>query len=224
MDAGLRRLGIYLHLQELFAGRDVIEAWSSAPDPRSWQTLAGRGARRVMVVAPAGTQTDAGGGDPRRGIVRAVGDASRTGLPIACADVLVALDVDASLVLEVVAEARRVLRPDGLLLLGVASRDQPGATDGASYYDLVDACGPRGAQRGFETVRMVGVAPFAGATLVEYGVKDPEPVLDGTLVERGERVEYYLAIAGPERGGDFGYGVVQLPMGSIALANRAARP
>src|SRR5262249_52060595 len=63
--------------------------------------------------------------------------------------------------------------------------------------------------------KMVGQAPFTGATLVEYGVAEPEPVLDGTLVPKGERVEWYVAIGGPKRAGSRGYGVMQVPIAEI---------
>ncbi len=174
-------------------GREVVELWPGAStiDARAAQTLAARGAKKVEAVKLP------------------------SGLREACADVVFALDVDPAKLAPAILEARRVLRPDGVLVLGVLSRDRPGATEGASYYDVVDAC------VGFPRVRMVGVAPFAGTTLVEYGVKDPEPILDGTLVERGERVEHYLAVAGPERRGDFGYGVVQVPVAAVAVPTTA---
>ena len=57
---------------------------------------------------------------------------------------------------------------------------------------------------------MVGQAPFAGATLVEYGVTDPEPLLDGTMVPKGERVEWYVAVAGARRTVTRGYAVMHI--------------
>ncbi len=211
LDEAVRRQAVYLHLQELVVGRDVVEVWREVPQPRGAQVLVSRGARRVTVVAPQSRpvgRADAKA-DPKIG--HSAGDMARSGLPGACADVVIALDAHASDIENIVSEAKRILRPDGVLVLGVASKDRPqgASADGASYYDIVDACGS------FERVRMVGMAPFAGAALVEYGVKDPEPILDGTLVERGERVDHYIAIAGPDRRGDFGYGVVQVPVSSV---------
>lgn len=208
---GLRRVATYLHLQQLVTGRTIVEAWSGPSDPRGWQTLAARGARHITVVSKDGPtpRPPASGPDAKKDVARTVGDPVRTGLGAASADVFIALELEPALLADVVREARRVLVSDGVLVLGVASRDLPGASGGASYYDVVDACAV------FSHTRMIGVAPFAGTTLVEYGVKDPEPILDGTLVERGERVEQYVAVAGPERRSDFGYGVVQLPVQSV---------
>ena len=185
----MQRLAIYLHLQELIAGRDVVEIWRGEADVRGEATLFNKGARGVAVVTSG---------------------AGRTGLLDASADVVFALDLESGELADAVREARRVLRSDGIVVLGVPSRDRPGAISGASYYDVIDACS------GFSRTQMIGLAPFSGTTLVEYGVKDPEPILDGTLVERGERVEHYLAVAGPDRRGDFGYGVVQLPLAETA--------
>src|SRR5439155_4967484 len=76
------------------------------------------------------------------------------------------------------------------------------------------------------SVKMVGQAPFAGATLVEYGVTDPDPVLDGSLVPKGERVEWYVAIAGPARKESRGYGVMQVPLADVVAlpAERRVAP
>jgi len=208
VDASWRRVATYLHLQDLVAGRDVVEVWSEAPDPRGWQTLAQRGARRITVISPH----KASGG---QGVQRAIGDMKKTGLAAASAQVVLALDVAGPDVAAVAAEARRVLTADGVLVLGVLSRDPAGGTHGASYYDVIDACDA------FPHVRVLGVAPFAGTTLVEYGVQDPEPLLDGTLVERGEHVEHYVAIAGPPRRADFGYGVVQVPVDAVCVERAA---
>jgi hypothetical protein len=116
---------------------------------------------------------------------------------------------------------RRVAKSDGTVVLAVPSRDRPGARVGVSYYELTDLLEPL-----FPSVKMVGQAPFAGATLVEYGVADPEPVLDGTLVPKGERVEWYVAVAGRKREGSRGYGVVQVPLAEVVAlpAERRVAP
>jgi hypothetical protein len=169
LDARLRRLSTYLYVQELLKGR-VVEL--GATDGRTQELLG-----RLL------------GG---RGTVEQRPEATRSGLGDAMADVVLALDLDPAAIDGVVTEARRILKPEGVLVVGCESRDRPGAKRGVSYYDLVDRVEGK-----FAAVAMIGQAPFAGATLVEYGVKDPEPVLDGTLVEKGERVEWYVAIAGP---------------------------
>src|SRR2546423_14475463 len=78
----------------------------------------------------------------------------------------------------------------------------------------------------FPSVKMVGQAPFAGSTLVEYGATDPDPVLDGTLVPKGERVEWYVVVGGPKRPGTRGYGVMQVPLAGVTAlpAERRAAP
>jgi chromosome segregation ATPase len=72
----------------------------------------------------------------------------------------------------------------------------------------------------------MGQAPFAGSTLVEYGVSEPDPVLDGTLVPKGERVEWYVVVGGPKRAGSRGYGVMQVPLGDVSAlpAERRTAP
>lgn len=126
-------------------------------------------------------------------------------------DVVFALDVEPAMLGALAPALRRVAKPDGTVVLAVPSRDRPGARAGVSYYELSDLLEPL-----FPAVKMVGQAPFAGATLVEYGVAEPEPVLDGTLVPKGERVEWYVAVAGPPRAGSRGYGVMQVPLGEVA--------
>jgi len=136
--------------------------------------------------------------------------------------VFLAADVAASNLAGVVAAAGRVLKPDGILIVGCESRDRPGASQGLSYYDVLDRFEGK-----FPSVTMVGQAPFFGAALVEYGVKDPEPLLDGMLVPKGERVEWYLAIAAKsgERRSAGGFALVQLPvMPPPAVADARSKP
>src|SRR5581483_8323429 len=201
-------LTTYLYLQDSIAGQ-VLEL--GPRDGKSAGVLVEHGAERVVVI---GRDAAAQAGD--RVEVRA-GDPSRTGLADASFDLALALDVAPGELDAVVAEARRVLKADGALVVGCESKDRPGAKSGVSYYDLVDRLEKR-----FKAVTMIGQAPFAGATLVEYGVKDPEPLLDGTLVDKGERVEFYVAIAGPEKRSGGGYAVVQVPVAHVAQHEPAA--
>ncbi len=187
LDARLRRLTAYLYVQDLLNG-SVVEA---GPADARTAALLGK------LVAGRGTVSQAP-------------DPLHLGLADGAANVVLALEVDPGALDAVVAEARRVLKPDGVLVVGCESRDRPGAKRGVSYYDLVDRVEGK-----FGAVTMIGQAPFAGATLVEYGVKDPEPVLDGTLVDKGERVEWYLLVAGPRRQSVGGYAVVQVPVGEL---------
>lgn len=185
LDPTLRRLSAYLYVQDLLAGT-VVELGST--DPRTAKLLAERGAQRVEQRASS----------------------IATGLPDASADAVLALDVDAADLDGTIAEAKRLLTPTGVLVLGCESRDRPGAKRGVSYYDLADRM-----EAELGAVTIVGQAPFVGATLVEYGLKDPEPMLDGTLVPKGERVEWYLAVASAEKRSTGGFAVVQLPLAEL---------
>lgn len=184
LDARLRRLTTYLYVQDLLSGADVLEVGGDGGQ----EVLQARGAKNVRAVAAADLEM----------------------LPPGF-DVAFALDVDASEATAVAESIRRLLKPNGTLVLAVPSRDRPGARSGLSYYELTDLLEPM-----FPSIKMVGQAPFAGATLVEYGVADPEPVLDGTLVPKGERVEWYVAVAGPKRERSRGYGVMQVPLADVA--------
>ncbi len=134
-------------------------------------------------------------------------------------DVVLALEVARDSLKDVVATGRRLLSKEGTLVVGGPSRDRPGAKEGVSYFEVLDALEPA-----FDDVRMVGQAPFFGATLAEYGVTDPDPVIDARLVEKGERVDWYVAIAGPVRGKPAGYAVVQLPAPANGEARAAVPP
>lgn len=196
LDARLRRLTTYLYVQDLLAGAHVLEVGS---EPGGGDFLRARGARSV-------------------------GRATADGLGALAAgefDVAFALDLEPA-ALRATAEAlKRVVKPEGTVVLAVASRDRPGARAGASYYELADLFEPM-----FPSVKMIGQAPFAGATLVEYGVADPDPVLDGTLVPKGERVEWYVVVGGPKRAGSRGYGVMQVPLADVSAlpAERRTAP
>ena len=165
LDARLRRLTTYLYVQDLLAGAHVLEVGSES----SGDFLRARQARSV------GRATADGLG----------------GLPAGEFDVAFALDVEAG-----DADDDRPRRCGAS-----SSRTAPwcwrwrAATGraraaGASYYELSDLLEPM-----FPSVKLVGQAPFVGATLVEYGAADPDPVLDGTLVPKGERVEWYVVVA-----------------------------
>jgi chromosome segregation ATPase len=195
LDARLRRLTTYLYVQDLLNGAHVLEVGGEG----SGDFLRSRGAKSVG-RAPA----------------EAVG-----GLAEGEFDVAFALEAEPAGLRELAAALKRVVKPDGTIVIAVPSRDRPGARAGASYYELVDLFEPL-----FPSVKMVGQAPFAGSTLVEYGVADPDPVLDGTLVPKGERVEWYVIVGGPKRAGSRGYGVMQVPIAEVGAlpAERRVAP
>lgn len=196
LDARLRRLTTYLYVQDLLPGASVLEVGGGGDDG---EILKARGARAVRGVGPEELTAVAAGEH----------------------DVAFAFDVDPALVRATAEALRRVVKPEGTVVLAVPSRDRPGARSGASYYELMDLLEPM-----FPSLKMVGQAPFAGATLVEYGVAEPEPVLDGTLVPKGERVEWYVAIGGPKREVSRGYGVMQVPIAEVGAlpAERRVSP
>jgi chromosome segregation ATPase len=155
--------------------------------------------------------------------VRAAALGEIASLPAGQFDVAFALDVDAAVLPELVPALKRVVKESGSVVVSAPSRDRPGARGGVSYYELSDLF-----DSAFASAKLVGQAPFAGATLVEYGVADPEPVLDGTLVPKGERVEWYVAVGGPQgkKQGSRGYGVMQVPLAEVTAlpAERRSAP
>jgi hypothetical protein len=191
LDARERRLSTVVYLQDLLedlpGGHVVVTGMTGTPEERMRQILGAHG-RRVTEAS----------------------DTLRLGVADGTADLVLLPEVASGDIEAALAEARRAIKSDGLVVVGCESRDRPGAKTGMSYFDLVDRL-----EAHFAKVTMVGLAPFAGATLVEYGAKDPEPVLDGTLVAKGERVEFYLAIAGAKKHSAGGYTVVQLPAQAV---------
>ncbi len=186
-----RRWSTYLYLQDLLVGAAVV-VLGEVDRP----ALERAGAKSVQLCDMAGLEAQ----------------------PAGACDVLLALDVEPSQLDALLGQAARVLGPEGKLVVGGVNRDRSGleaeAGGGFSYYQLTDALESR-----FAEVKMVGQAPFFAASLVEYGVPDPEPVLDGRLIGRGEKVERYLAVAARKTlARSRGFVVVQLPFGEQAAA------
>src|SRR5438105_833250 len=99
LDPRLRRLSAYLYVQELLRG-SVVEL--GCTDDRTRQLLAEQGAERVEQRASF----------------------HATGLADASVDVALAVDVPSDTLDAAIAEARRVLKPNGVLVLGCESRDR----------------------------------------------------------------------------------------------------
>jgi hypothetical protein len=190
LPGSLRRLCTYLYLQDVVRG--TVVSFGEA-DVRARKLLADQGA--TVVTELPGPKAD---------------------VPDAQADVVLALDTAPDAIEATVAEAKRLLKPTGRLVLGCESRDRPGAKSGVSYFDLLDRV-----ERAFARVTLIGLAPFTGATLVEYGIKEPEPMLDGSLVPKGERVEWYVAVAGQESTTAGGFAVIQVPRADSLPAQTA---
>ena len=100
---------------------------------------------------------------------------------------------------EALAEIRRVLRPNGHLIIRTQNGDvERHAHKGATYYEFEERLTPS-----FENIRMFAESPFLGTSLVEYGDEDaPEPdeSLDTSLEFLGKGVSSseYICLAGGE--------------------------
>jgi hypothetical protein len=188
-----RRQALVLYVQDLLSGT-VVELDPSGtgapPDPEGDEAV------RRLVLERGATSYARHDGAPS-------GEAGQV-------DVVLAPSATAATLEAIVVEARRLLKPSGVLVLACPSSDRVGKGErvegGASYYDLLDRLDGR-----FGGVTMVGQAPFVGAAFVEYGTKDPAPIVDGTLLGKGERVEWYVAIASDRRLSVGGYALVQVP-------------
>ena len=111
-------------------------------------------------------------------------------------------------------EARRPLLP--------VSEPAAAPLDYYALYDLVKA--------EFESVRMLGQAPFVGYAVVDFAPEgEPEPVVDSDFVPRGsEEPELFIAVASRHRPNIPGHALVQLPLASVlgaaATPERPVRP
>ncbi len=189
-----------VYLRDAWRDASILELFATSPALSD--RLVEEGARRVLSVG--GALTSGRSDKAERWNAEPLSVLERIG-PERFAVVL-ALGVSAPLLGRTVALAKRLLHPDGLFITAVRSSDRaPVKSDSAiSYYKLVDELEPH-----FGTVQMIGLAPFVGATLAEYGNPDATPILDGTLVPKGERVEWYVAVAGNHAKVPRGFQLVQ---------------
>lgn len=204
-----RELAAYLYLGDLIRGRRVLVVGCGTGEGAAH--LADAGALEVVGVdASARAIALAVARFSRENLSFRVGDASALEVEDAGADAIV-LPEGTDLLGQpaVLLELRRVLKPNGVLVARVASGDRAGATSGLSYHDVVDRLGTR-----FGAVRMVGMAPFAGLSLVEFAESQGEPPeleLDGSLAEGTGEIVDYVAIAGGPPEPPRGFLLVQLP-------------
>src|SRR2546429_1888063 len=195
IDLWYRRLPRYLYLEDLISDRDVVEIGCGVGVGCDF--FAEKGARAVCGI----DRDDALLERARRGYGRSGVESLRwrRGLPLAddSADLIAVPEADAWLAEDCFwDELRRVLRPDGRLLLAVQNGDRPELGGGVGYYDLMALVEPQ-----FSPVRMIGQTPFLGYGLVEYQDEEPELALDTSLVEGNpEAVSHYLALCGPPSG------------------------
>jgi SAM-dependent methyltransferase len=117
------------------------------------------------------------------------------------------------------AEVRRLLRPGGLLYVGVPSSDRPGSSTGMGYHELVALL-----SRAFSTVRPLAQTPGVHFTLTEFSPDgEIEPRLDGSLLDDPEPCTHYLALCGDGDVPRPGYGVVVVPRAALAEGDEPGR-
>lgn len=117
------------------------------------------------------------------------------------------------------AEIRSWLAPGGVLVTGTPDpagpAGHPSALSYEALFDLLDG--------GFEHVRMIGQAPFAGFSVVDFAPSGELGVtFDGSLLEGGERAQRYYALSGDRDVVVDAYAVVQVPS-TAALRDAPAR-
>jgi chromosome segregation ATPase len=213
IDQWYRRLPRYLYVEDLVAGREVVEIGCGGGVGSDF--LVERGAARVV-----GIDRDAAALEKARQRYAGTAQFARwdKGKPLPVADASADLIVvpEAMTWLDepgFLDELRRVLRENGQLLMAAPSADKPGVQGGISYYDLVEQL-----EALFSPVRMIGQTPFLAYGMVEYVESDEEPdlSLDTSLVEGSpESVSHYLALCGPDSGPLRGYSIVQIPFGPL---------
>jgi hypothetical protein len=97
-----------------------------------------------------------------------------------------------------VALLRRVVSPLGAALIASPNADAKApllqvesAGNALGYYELYETIAGH-----FESVRMIGQAPFVGYAVAELSVEDPEPTIDSSLAEsEGKEPDWLLALA-----------------------------
>lgn len=110
---------------------------------------------------------------------------------------------------EKIDEIARWLAPGGALVAGTPDPDGPAATPAALAYEaLFDLLDPA-----FEHVRMLGQAPFAGFSVVDFAPSaELEVTFDGSILEGGgESAERYYALCSDRAVSLDAYAVVQVP-------------
>ncbi|HEY8428770.1 MAG TPA: hypothetical protein VIL20_10365 [Sandaracinaceae bacterium] len=106
-------------------------------------------------------------------------------------------------------EVARWLAPGGVLVAGTADPHGPAGTPSSLTYEaLFDLVDPA-----FEHVRMLGQAPFAGYSVVDFApASELEVTFDGSILEgRGESAERYYALCSDREIALDPYAVVQVP-------------
>jgi len=213
------RLAAYQYLEELIAGRRILEI--GCGDGLGLGRLVALGALEVVGLEGDIDLARATMGRDRDGLRLRSWRPPR--LPFAAGSFDLVLVSQARIAADhptLLGEVVRVLAKDGRVVLRSPSGDHSQIDAGLCYGDLLDLVEPH-----FDLVRVVGQCPFVGYTLVELteDEQDPEVQLDGGLLdgEVEEVVAYLVVCAGPPDE-SFPYGVVQIPHDAGALATAAA--
>src|SRR5262249_48691931 len=157
--------------------RDVVEVGCGVGI--GCEFLAARGARTVCGIDRDEVVLDRARGDHDSSGIEFLLWSDSLPLDYASVDVLLVPEGEAWLdEASFLEEARRVLRPEGRLLLAVPNGDRAAPAGGVGYYDLCQRLEPM-----FTPVRIVGQTPVLGYGLVEYQDGEPELALDTSLCE-----------------------------------------
>jgi SAM-dependent methyltransferase len=218
MDSrSVRRLPTYVYLQELLRGRRVLEL--GAGEGHSAHFLLRAGAKSVVAIEPASRLAEAARQRYKlAGLDIKTGDYGALELDEKSFDAVCVPGAGEILRRRgVLDEIKRVLAPDGVALFAVPSADRPDARGGLSYHELTERLGAA-----FGSVRMVGVSPFVGFSMVEFGDEATELTeidLDTQLAQLdtpgGEAgvITDYVALCNAPAEKPRGYTVIQLPVG-----------
>lgn len=89
----------------------------------------------------------------------------------------------------------------------------PAMDEALGYYDLYDVVAVQ-----FSEVRMLGQAPFAGYSIVDFSEPDPEVAVDTSVLEEPEAPEWYVVIASQRRVELEAYSIVEIPLADVSRA------
>jgi SAM-dependent methyltransferase len=213
LGSALRRLPPYIYLADLFRGRRVLEI--GCGDGTTTHYLAEAGASMALGVDRSANAIEAARGKHRlANLGFRTADYASLELEDRSFDVVCApLAGDLVRWLGFLEEVRRVLARDGNLILSVPSADRPDARGGVSYHELSTRLAPL-----YGAVRMIGVTPFVGFSLVEFADEEEigELELDTSMTALGsgrDTITDYVALAGPYQGPARGFMIVELPPG-----------
>jgi chromosome segregation ATPase len=186
-----------VHLEPLVARGRVLVVGD--PTLGVGERLLSVGAERVLLLDPMGRASAVRGGPSLEIAPLDLKDA-RT-LPgsfdlVVVPDVAVLGETE-----DAVAALRWRVAPRGALVAGVEAGEDP-----SPYYELYELLAPH-----FAEVAMLAAVPFAGVTLAQVGVEDPDVSVDTQLVSGEHEPRAFFAVGSDERSALAPYAIVQLP-------------